>query len=444
MVDKIIFLVYNHNGFLFGVQRGVNMKNDLTNTEPKKIAVIGGGAAGMMAAIKAAESGADVTIFERGDRMGKKLRITGKGRCNVTNNCDNEELLSNIPRNPRFLYTAINTFGVSDVIAFFEGEDVPLKTERGKRVFPRSDKAADIVAAMVKKCKSVGCKIINERVGRLYAKDGKITGISVGGRLYSFDSVILATGGMSYPGTGSDGDGYRMAKELGHTVTELTPSLVPIVEDGHFCSRMQGLSLKNVGFSVIDERCGKTVYTDFGEMMFTHFGMTGPMILSASAHLKDIAKGIYRAEIDLKPALDEKTLDARILSDFSKNTNKDFLNSIGGLLPQKMIEPIVALSGIDARKKVNSVTKEERKRLLHLLKHLPVPLLRFRPIDEAIITSGGISTKEISPKTMESKLIEGLYFAGEIIDVDGYTGGFNLQIAFSTAALAGMSAAEKY
>ncbi|MBQ8208285.1 MAG: NAD(P)/FAD-dependent oxidoreductase [Clostridia bacterium] len=415
-----------------------------TSSDLVCVAVIGGGAAGMMAAVKAAELGAAVTVFEKTDRLGKKLRITGKGRCNVTNDCDRDEFFANIPRNPRFLYASYSNFSSEDTKNFFEEAGVPLKTERGKRVFPVSDKAQDIVDAMKKKCRDAGCNIVHEMVRRITAEDGKATGLITGSNEYEFDAVILATGGMSYPLTGSDGDGYRMAKELGHTVTELIPSLVPIVEDGRICAGMQGLSLKNIKLSVIDNRSGKAVFDDFGEMMFTHFGLTGPLVLSASAHLRDIGRGKYTAEIDLKPALDEKTLDARIISDFSKYNNKDFVNSLGGLLPQKMIDTVVKLSGIDPRKKCNSITKEERKALVGLLKHFRIPLLKFRPIEEAIITSGGIEVKEINPKTMESKLVSGLYFAGEIIDADAYTGGFNLQIAFSTAALAGENAARNY
>ena len=415
-----------------------------TNSDTLWVAVIGGGAAGMMAAVKAAEFGARVTIFEKTDRMGKKLRITGKGRCNVTNDCEKEEFFANVPRNPRFLYASISNFSAENAKAFFEEAGVPLKTERGKRVFPVSDKAQDIVDALKRKCSELGCDVVYKRVKSICSQNGVVTGLCAGEDQYEFDSVILATGGMSYPLTGSDGDGYKMAKALGHTVTELTPSLVPIVEDGRLCAGMQGLSLKNVKLSVICNENGKTVFEDFGEMMFTHFGLTGPLVLSASAHLRDIKKDRYTAEIDLKPALDEKTLDARLIAELQKYNNKDFINSLDGLLPKKMIETVVRLSEIDPRKKCNSVTKEERKALLNTLKHFRVPLLKFRPIDEAIITSGGVDVKEISPKNMESKLVSGLFFAGEIIDVDAYTGGFNLQIAFSTAALAGEAAASNY
>ncbi len=412
-----------------------------TNSDAVTVAVIGSGAAGMMAAAKAAEHGASVIIFEKNDRPGKKLRITGKGRCNVTNDCERDEFFANIPRNPRFLYAAFSHFSAEDTKSFFEDAGVPLKTERGKRVFPVSDKAQDIVSAMADNCRGLGCKTVQARVKRILTNEGKVTAVAAGNDEYEADAVILATGGVSYPLTGSDGDGHRMAKELGHSVTELTPSLVPIVEDGGLCRSMQGLSLRNISLKVIDNENGKSVYDDFGELMFTHFGLTGPLILSASAHLRDIKKGKYTAEIDLKPALDEKTLDERIISDLSKNNNKDLINSLGALLPQKIIENFVTMSGIDGRKKCNSITKEERRSLLMTLKHFKVPLLRFRPIEEAIITSGGVNVKEINPKTMESKLVQGLYFAGEIIDVDAYTGGFNLQIAFSTGALAGENAA---
>ena len=405
-----------------------------------KVAVVGGGAAGMMAAVFAADGGADVTLIEKNPFCGKKLRITGKGRCNVTNDCATNEFLLNVPSNPKFLYGALNFFSTEDTKAFFENAGVPLKTERGARVFPVSDKAEDIVRAMTESCRRRGVHVLNGKVTDILSRDGAVTGLVVGDEELSFDRVIIATGGMSYPGTGSDGDGYAFARALGHTVTPLIPSLVPIVSKSKICGRMQGLSLKNVSMSVTDKRNGRTVYEDFGEMMFTHFGLTGPMVLSASAHLSDISKGYYEAHIDLKPALDEKTLDARILSDFSKYGNKDFINSLDDLLPQKMIPVIVELSGIPQRKKVNSITKEERARLLSLIKALPVSLDGFRPINEAIVTKGGVSTKEINPKTMGSKLCRGLYFAGEVIDVDAYTGGFNLQIAFSTGALAGSEA----
>lgn len=414
--------------------------NEMSNK--KTVAVIGGGAAGMMAAIHAAYSDAEVLMFEKNDRLGKKLRITGKGRCNVTNDCPTNEFLTNVPSNPRFLYAALNRFSTSDTMDFFEGCGVELKVERGRRVFPVSDKAADIVKALSDRCLDCGVVTVHDKITSLEIKDGAVNAVMAGEKRYPCDAVIVCTGGKSYPGTGSDGDGYRFARQAGHTVTDLKPSLVPIVTGGNLAQRMQGLSLKNVSLKIVRRDSGKAVYEDFGEMMFTHFGMTGPMVLSASAHIPDIEKGIYDAVVDLKPALDESELDARIRSDFLKYNNKDFINSLGDLLPLKAIEPVADLSGIDKRKKVNSVTKEERRSLLEAIKYMRIPLLRFRPIDEAIITKGGVAVDEINPKTMESKLVSGLYFAGEVLDLDAYTGGFNLQIAFSTAVVAGESAAE--
>lgn len=403
-----------------------------------KIAVIGGGAAGMMAAGTALMYGADVTVFEHTGRLGKKLAITGKGRCNVTNDCTVNEFIENVITNSRFMYAPLAAFSPSDTVSFFENLGVPLKTERGRRVFPVSDKAADIVKALKKY--SAGATIKYENAIEIIAESGHVTGVRTSSSCYKFDSVILATGGKSYPLTGSDGSGYNIAKKLGHRITPLTPSLVPIECRGDICRRMQGLSLKNTGLKIKD-KSDSVIFEDFGEMLFTHFGISGPMILSASSHLHGYDISSLTAELDLKPALDEHTLETRILSDFSKSNNKDFINSLSALLPLKMIEPVIELSGIDPRKKVNSITKEERKSLLYILKHFPIELDRFRPIDEAIITSGGIDVSEISPKTMMSKLVDGLYFAGEIIDVDAYTGGYNLQIAFSTAYLAAENAA---
>ncbi|MBR5119593.1 MAG: NAD(P)/FAD-dependent oxidoreductase [Clostridia bacterium] len=410
-------------------------------TDARRVAVIGAGAAGMMAAITAAEAGADVTLFERNDRVGKKLRITGKGRCNVTNNCDNNEFLSNVPTNPRFLYASLSRFSTADTMAFFEDAGVPLKTERGKRVFPISDRAADIVSAMERRCREAGVTLVHRRVRGLIIEDRSMVGLKYGDGEENFDAVIVCTGGRSYSMTGSDGDGYRFATEAGHTITPLHPSLVPLVAEGKLCASLQGLSLKNVSLTIKMAGSGKVVYEDFGEMLFTHYGITGPLVLSASAHLSDITPGKYEAYIDLKPALDEKTLDARILSDFSKYQNRDLINALDDLLPQKMIAPYIGLCGIDPRKKVNSITREEREKMVHILKGIRVKLNGFRPIEEAIVTRGGVSVKEIDPKTMQSKLVEGLYFAGEVLDVDAYTGGFNLQIAFSTATVAGTSAA---
>lgn len=402
------------------------------------IAVVGGGAAGLFAAIFAANLGSRVTIFEKNEKLGRKLRITGKGRCNVTNLCDVNEFLKNVPTNPRFLYSALNRFSPEDTYEFFESLGVPLKTERGRRVFPVSDSANQVADALVNECKRLGVRIVREKVMGLIINDGKVAGITTRDTSHEFDAVIVCTGGASYPRTGSDGDGYRFAEEAGHTISEIRPSLVPLTAGG-LCAECQGLSLKNIAFSVKDEK-GKTVYTDFGELMFTHFGLTGPVILSASACIPDAESGKYTAVIDLKPALDEKTLDSRILSDFSEYINKDFCNSLSSLLPQKLIAPIIRLSGIDGRKKVNEITKDERARLVYLLKHLEIKIRGTRPIDEAIITKGGVSVKELDPKTMESKKIQNLFFCGEIIDTDAYTGGYNLQIAFATAVLAGEAA----
>lgn len=402
----------------------------------KKIAVIGAGAAGMMAAATALSLGAEVTLFEKNDRPGRKLAITGKGRCNLTNNCSAEEFFRNVPTNPRFLYSAYHRFSAQDTMAYFEGLGVPLKTERGNRVFPVSDRAFDIVDALAAQVKG---HIVHRRVGGIVTENGAVCGVRVGGKTLPFDAVIVCTGGLSYPQTGSDGDGHRFAEELGLEVVSARPSLVPIESPDRFCREMQGLSLKNVALRV-ERSDGTTVYTDFGEMMFTHFGVTGPMILSASSMIPDLGTVAYRLLIDLKPALDEKELDQRLLGDFGKNLNRDFANSLGALLPAKMIPVIVDLSGIPPHKKVNAITKEERKRLVSLLKALPVRLSGFRPIEEAIVTKGGVSVKELNPKTMEAKTIPHLYFAGEVIDVDAYTGGFNLQIAFATAVCAAEAA----
>ena len=406
--------------------------------ENTRVAVIGGGAAGMMAAGTAAMLGCEVVIFEGTDRLGKKLAITGKGRCNVTNDTTVQDFLENVTKNPKFLYAALNTLSPTETVTLFESLGVKLKTERGKRVFPVSDKASDIVNAMRAYCS--GAKTVFKKVSAV-RRESDGFGIVADGEEYRFDKVIIATGGKSYPLTGSDGSGYKLARNLGHTVTQLTPSLIPIESPSPLCKEMQGLSLKNVEIKITDSD-SRTLYTDFGEMMFTHFGVTGPVILSASSHIKGKDVSSMTLSVDLKPALDEKTLDLRLLSDFSKNSNKDFVNALGDLLPSKMIVPFVQYTGIDQRIKVNNINREMRRKILESIKDFKIPLSKFRPIEEAIITSGGIDVKEISPKTMESKIVNGLYFAGEIIDVDAYTGGFNLQIAFSTGYLAGKSAAE--
>lgn len=413
----------------------------MTDYRENRVAIIGGGAAGMMAAYHAAQMGVRVLLFEGTGRLGRKLRITGKGRCNVTNDCDVQEFLGNVRTNPRFLYAALDRFSTADTKAFFEERGVPLKTERGRRVFPLSDKAGDIVGALADACHRAGVEIVYEKVRTLWLENGALCGVRTDGGNYAAGAVIVCTGGKSYPLTGSDGNGYALAAQVGHTIVTPEPSLVPMTVQGSLCAELQGLSLKNVALRVVDIAKGKTVYEDFGEMMFTHFGITGPMVLSASSHLHGMKSGQYEAWIDLKPALDEKTLDARILSDFEKYRNRDFIHALDDLLPKKLIPVIIRESGIDERIKVNAITKEQRRGLLTLLKGLRLPLTGFRPIDEAIVTAGGVSVKEINPKTMASKLLPGLYFAGEVIDVDAYTGGYNLQIAFSTAVLAGESAA---
>ena len=391
----------------------------------------------MMAAITAAGLGKSTLLLEKMNRCGRKISITGKGRCNVTNNCTSDDFFANIPTNPRFLYSAYAGFNSQDCMDFFERLGVPLKTERGNRVFPVSDKAEDIVRALEQGCEDYGVNRIFSKVTEIITEDGAVKGVKCGSRSYFAPSVLIATGGKSYPRTGSDGDGYRFAEELGHTVTDIKPSLVPIESDDDYCREMMGLSLKNVVLTLKDTVKNKVVFSEMGEMLFTHFGVSGPLVLSASSHIPQVESGRYIFYIDLKPALDEKKLDERILRDFKEIPNRIFANSLSKLLPSKMIPTVVELSGIDGEKQVNSVTKQERQRLVSLLKAFPVHIRSFRPIAEAIVTSGGVKVSEVSPKTMESKLVKGLYFAGEVLDVDGYTGGFNLQIAFSTGCLAG-------
>ena len=406
----------------------------------KQIVVVGGGAAGMMAAICAAERGASVTLLEPNERLGKKLNITGKGRCNVTNNADLETLLANTPKNGKFLYSAFSRFDGRDAMAFFEKLGVPLKTERGNRVFPVTDCAFDISGALERRLKALRVSMVRDRAVHLEIEEGTICGVQGERREYPAQAVILATGGVSYPATGSTGEGHRMAAEAGHTVTPLRGSLVPLREQGNLCARMQGLSLRNVGLTVFEN--SKKIYTDFGELLFTHFGVSGPLILSASAHMRHFEKKTYRLEIDLKPALDEQQLDKRLLSDFTKYANSDFCNALNDLLPQKLIPVVVELTEIPPHQKVHDLTKDQRRGLLQLLKHFPVVIAGPCPVTDAIVTSGGIKVGEIDPKNMESKVVKGLYFAGEVIDVDAYTGGFNLQIAWATGRAAGFAAAE--
>ena len=406
----------------------------------KEIVVVGGGAAGMMAAISAAEKGSHVTLLEPNERLGKKLNITGKGRCNVTNDAGLEELLANTPKNGKFLYSAFSRFDGRDAKAFFESLGVPLKTERGNRVFPVSDRAFDISGALERRLKALKVVLRRDRAVSLDIRGGAIHGVNGEKGAYPAKAVILATGGVSYPATGSTGEGHRMAAEAGHTVTPLQGSLVPLREQGNDCARMQGLSLRNVSLTVFENE--KKIYTDFGELLFTHFGLSGPLILSASAHMRRFEKKTYRVEIDLKPALDEQQLDKRLLSDFTKYANCDFCNALDDLLPQKLISVVVERSGIPPHQKVHEITREQRRELLRALKHFSVPIAGLRPVTDAIVTSGGVKVGEIDPKTMESKIVKGLHFAGELIDVDAYTGGFNLQIAWATGRTAGFAAAE--
>lgn len=396
------------------------------------VIVIGAGAAGMFAAVNCAMNGRKTAVIERGDRVGRKLAITGKGRCNLTNNADLDTLLKNITRNPRFLYSALSAFSPADTMAFFEGEGVLLKTERGNRVFPVSDRARDVVDALYGKMKKLGVTLINARAEEITAEKGAVTGVLTDSVFFSAPKVILATGGLSYPATGSTGDGYRMAERLGHTVTPFKPSLVPI-ETEEDCAEMMGLSLKNVVLSVRDNERGKTVFSEQGEMLFTHFGVSGPLVLSASSRMERFERGRYTLNIDLKPALSEEKLDARVLRDFSERKNMRLGNALRKLLPEKIIGTTLSLTGISPEKQCNAVTRAERQALVGTVKRFPLTARGFRPIEEAIITDGGIDVREIDPRTMESRKVGGLFFAGEIIDVTGFTGGFNLQIAFSTA-----------
>ena len=409
------------------------------------VIVVGGGAAGLLAAGTAAQQGRSVLVLERNERPARKVMITGKGRCNVTNHCTMiNELVAAVPTNGRFLHGAFSRFMPVDLMELLEAQGVPLKIERGNRVFPESDKAVDIVDALVRFAEGNGAVIRTARVEKLLLSDGRVTGVaSADGETFRADRVVIATGGLSYPATGSTGDGYRLAQQAGHTIISPKPSLVPLVCHEGFCSLLQGLSLRNVAISVTDVQKYKEVYSDFGEMLFTHYGVSGPIILSASAHLRDIEKGKYEIHIDLKPALSHEQLDARVQRDFLASSNKNFINALDGLLPKKLVPVIVRLVGVKPSLKVNQVTREMRARLVNQLKDLKVTVTGTRPIDEAIITSGGVNVKEIDPKTMQSRLCEGLFFAGEVMDVDAYTGGFNLQIAFSTGHLAGWSASRE-
>ena len=410
-----------------------------------KVVVIGGGPAGMMSAISAAKSGDKVVLLEKNNILGKKILITGKGRCNITSSLDIDDFINNIPGNGRFLYSAFENFDNKDIIELLKKEGVSVKEERGNRYFPTSDRAEDVRMALERETKKAGVDVkLNSKVCGIEIEDSRVKSVVLENGKIDADKIILATGGKSYPLTGSNGEGYEIAKALGHTIKDVRGSLVPLIAEKSVCSKMQGLSLRNVGIMLYDIEKDKKIYSDFGEMLFTHFGVSGPTILSGSAHLlrykdvdKKISDGKIVLKIDLKPALSFEQLDARILRDFTEVKNKQFKNSLDKLLPKKMIDVVIDKSKIDPEKHVNEITREERMNLVKLLKCFVVRIDGFRPVDEAIVTAGGISVKEINPKTMESKIVSGLYFAGEIIDVDAYTGGFNLQIAYSTGFTAG-------
>lgn len=413
-----------------------------------KVIVIGGGPAGMMSAISSAQNGNEVILIEKMQTLGRKLLITGKGRCNITSSLDIDEFIENTPGNGRFLYSCFENFTNKDIIKFLKEQGLEVKEERGNRIFPVTDNSQDVLKCFTKRLKELNVKIIlNTQVLEIIEENNKVLGVKTIKEIIKCNKVILATGGRSYPLTGSTGDGYTIAKKLGHTITQIKPSLVPLESfDKELCRSLQGLSLKNVSIKIIDKQKNKQIYEDFGEMIFTHFGISGPIILSGSAHLvryrciEDLMKNKnIILNIDLKPALSEEKLDERILRDFNEFKNKQFKNALDKLLPQKLIDIMIQKSTIGAEKKVNEITKEERRKLVNLIKNFEILIKDFRPIDEAIITSGGINIKQINPKTMESKLVNGLFFAGEIIDVDSYTGGFNLQIAYSTGYTSGLN-----
>ena len=401
------------------------------------LVVIGGGAAGMMCAATAADRGLKVILLDPNRQLGRKLRITGKGRCNLTNNCEIKTFMQNIPGDGRFLFSALNRLSPADTMALFESKGLELKTERGNRVFPVSDNANDVAGTMARWCARSGVAALRCKAKKVVVENGAVTGVETEKGLIPCRAAAVCTGGLSYPLTGSTGDGLRFAEALGHSVTPPRASLVPLESPDAYCAEMQGFSLRNVVLSAYEE--DKLIYKELGEMLFTHFGVSGPLVLSASAHMRHMGSKNYRLEIDLKPALDEKKLDARILRDFEKYANREFKNALSDLAGSAMIPVLVRLSGIPEDTKVNSVTREQRMKLLHLFKAFPVTVSGTRPIDEAIVTAGGVNTKEINPRTMESKLISELYFAGEVLDLDGYTGGFNLQIAWSTGFVAGNS-----
>lgn len=400
--------------------------------------VIGGGAAGLMCAGTAAEGGTDVVLLEPNREQGRKLRLTGKGRCNVTNNCSVAEVVAAVPGDGRFLQSALHRFSPSDVMAFFEGLGVPLKTERGGRVFPASDKAGDVAEALIRRAGRAGVRVVRDAAADIITENGAVSAVLTrSGVRIDCAAAVLCTGGLSYPGTGSTGDGYRMAEKLGHRVTPTRPSLVPLESEDAWCARMQGLALRNVALTAYED--DRPVYTGTGEMLFTHFGVSGPLVLSASAHMRNFGRKEYRLSIDLKPGLDAQKLDARILRDFAKYANREFRNALGDLEARAMIPELILLSGIPGETRVNAVTREQRRALAALFKAFPVSIRGPRPIAEAIVTAGGVDTREVDPRTMGSRLVPGLHFAGEVLDLDAYTGGFNLQIAWSTGRAAGLA-----
>lgn len=402
------------------------------------VVVIGGGAAGMMCAVSAAQRGLSVTLLEPNKILGKKLRITGKGRCNVTNDCEIKEFLQHIPGDGRFLYSALNRLSPRETMALFESFGVPLKTERGNRVFPVSDRSHDVANALERAMKDAGVRVLHAAGTAVCAEEGAVAAVETAAGRIDCAAAVVCTGGLSYPLTGSTGDGYRFAERMGHTIMPTRPSLVPLESDDPWCAEMQGFSLRNVTLTVYDET-DRIVYEELGEMLFTHFGVSGPLVLSASAHMRDFQMHRYRLSIDLKPGLDEKKLDARVLRDFEKYANREFKNALYDLAGRTMIPVLIRMSGIPEDTKVHSITREQRRALVDLLKHFPVSVTGTRSVDEAIITAGGVKLKEVNPRTMESKLVSGLHFAGEVLDLDAYTGGFNLQIAWSTGWTAGQS-----
>lgn len=406
-------------------------------TRQADVVVVGGGASGLMCAVTAAGRGLRVVLLESNRQLGRKLRITGKGRCNLCNDCDIKTFMANVPGDARFLYSALSKLSPQDVMDFFRGQGLPLKTERGGRVFPVSDNANDVADVLARLCRDRGVELLQEQAVEIELRQGAVCAVRTEHGLIGCRAAVLCTGGLSYPLTGSRGAGHRMAEKLGHRITALRPSLVPLESDEVFCAQMQGLTLKNVGLSAYED--GRLIFREQGELLFTHFGLSGPLILSASAKMRHMGEADYRLAIDLKPGLDEKKLDARLLRDFEKFANRAFQNALGELLPKSMIPVVVERSQIPAELKVNSVSRQQRRDLLALLKGFDVHITGFRPMDEAIVTAGGVDTREVDPRSMQSKLVPGLYFAGELLDLDAYTGGFNLQIAWSTGYMAGIS-----